>query len=99
MPRHDRARLPRKSRIARRLIAQHRDGRPPKIQPPKTQPRRTNKMTSDTEQPKPAAADGGPRGSGTGAQQLTRGDLASMTPEAIDAARISGQLDQLLGRQ
>ena len=49
--------------------------------------------------PPVAAADGGPRGSGTGTKQLTRDDLSSMTPDAIDAARISGQLDQLLGRQ
>ena len=31
-------------------------------------------------------------------RQLTRDDLKGMTPEAIDAARVGGRLDNLLGR-
>jgi hypothetical protein len=31
-------------------------------------------------------------------RQLTRADLQGMTPEAIDAARVAGTLDTLLGR-
>lgn len=35
----------------------------------------------------------------TARQQLTRQDLATMTPEQVDAARSAGLLDQLLGRR
>lgn len=38
----------------------------------------------------------GERGKGTGVKQLTRSDLASMTPQQINEAREKGQLDDLL---
>ena len=34
---------------------------------------------------------------GNGATQLTRGDLAGMTPEQITQAKAEGRLDTLLG--
>ena len=52
-------------------------------------------MTTNHEQPN--AADGGPRGRSL--DPISRDDLKAMKPEAIEAARISGQLDHLLGRQ
>lgn len=40
--------------------------------------------------------EGGPRGSGDGPKQISRDDLASMTPDAINAARLAGQLDDVM---
>lgn len=42
-------------------------------------------------------ADGGARKDATKVAQLTRAELASMTPEAIDQARLDGRLNTLLG--
>lgn len=41
-------------------------------------------------------ADGGARNGSTGPQQLTEEDLKRMTPQQIDAARLKGQLKNLL---
>lgn len=46
---------------------------------------------------KPApSGDGGPRGGGDGKPQLTRADLARMTPDEIEQARLDGRLTELL---
>lgn len=45
---------------------------------------------------KSGSADGGARGNGDGKKQLSRDDLASMTPKQIEQARRDGQLDELL---
>lgn len=40
--------------------------------------------------------EGGPRGSGDGPKQISLDDLSSMTPDAINAARLAGQLDDVM---
>lgn len=53
----------------------------------------------DAAAPKPPAEeDAGPRGEPIGApKQLTRADLAGMTPAQIDRARRAGQLNKIMG--
>lgn len=56
----------------------------------------------DAAAPKPpassSAGDAGPRGEPIGApKQLTRADLAGMTPAQIDRARRAGQLNKIMG--
>lgn len=43
------------------------------------------------------SADGGTRNADASGKQLTRADLHGMTPEAIEAARVAGKLNRLLG--
>lgn len=43
------------------------------------------------------SADAGARNDASKVAQLTRADMGSMTPEAIEAARVAGQFDTLLG--
>jgi hypothetical protein len=52
-----------------------------------------------TTPPPPGSADGGPQGTGDPSKpkQLTRSDLAAMTPDQIVEAKAKGQLDDLLG--
>lgn len=45
------------------------------------------------------AADGGARNDAAGPSQLTRADMARMTPEQIDAAHTEGRFTDLLGPQ
>jgi len=45
---------------------------------------------------KSGSADGGARGNGDGKKQLSRDDLASMSPKQIEQARRDGQLNDLL---
>lgn len=47
--------------------------------------------------PVESLAPGSGRGTQQGPQQLTREDVRGMAPEAIEAARVAGRLNQLLG--
>lgn len=44
------------------------------------------------------SGDGGPRNGGSVKSQLGEADMASMTPAAIDKARLDGRFDKLLGK-
>jgi len=44
------------------------------------------------------SGDGGPRNGGSVKSQLSEADMASMTPAAIDKARLDGRFDKLLGK-